>query len=219
MKALIRTAALTVGLVAHPVLALPPATTGYTDEAAWRNDNPGFVLETFDSLSADQTLSALTGLHIEFGVPLPAVRDHTTFGGLSRSGSNTLNNAGTSSITLLAGAGSLITGLGYWNTGFDDRSTLKFFFDGTFESLDSPDVGAGTANQYLSFVGMKIGEGGGQRVEIAWFTGVGNGNFTIDDLQVATAPIPEPATWATLLAGLAVLGFAGRSRRTDHAGS
>ncbi len=219
MKGLIRAAALAVGLVAHPALAVPPATSGYTDETAWRNDNAGFVLETFESLSAGQTLSALAGLHIEFGAPLPVVRDKTAFGGLSQSGSNTLGNASPSSITLFAEAGRLITGLGYWNTGFDDRTTLKFFFDGSFESLDSPAVGAGTAGQNLSFVGLKVGQGGVQQVEIAWFTGVGNGDFTIDDLQVATTPIPEPGTWAMLLAGLAIFGLSGRSRGPGHAKS
>lgn len=40
-------------------------------------------------------------------------------------------------------------------------------------------------------------------------------NVGIDNIQLSTAPIPEPATWALLATGLALLGAAARRRSFD----
>lgn len=45
--------------------------------------------------------------------------------------------------------------------------------------------------------------------------GVGNGAVLIDDVYLGVAAIPEPGTYAMLLAGLGLVGFMVRRRRAD----
>jgi hypothetical protein len=46
-----------------------------------------------------------------------------------------------------------------------------------------------------------------------WFDGVGNATVTQTALTVGVSPVPEPATYGMLGAGLAVLALARRRRR------
>ncbi|GGY75756.1 nidogen-like domain-containing protein [Pseudoduganella plicata] len=46
-----------------------------------------------------------------------------------------------------------------------------------------------------------------------WFDGVGNATVTQTALTVEVLPVPEPATYGMLLAGLGMMGFAARRRR------
>ncbi|GAB4181278.1 MAG: hypothetical protein OHK0026_15880 [Rhodocyclaceae bacterium] len=180
----------------------------YFDEAAWQAANPGLATESFDAIVAGTALDALAGLKIEFSAPLPTVKTTGDFGGFSHSGAQVLANAGTEAIRLVPAAGWLITGLGYWNTGKDDRTILAFAQGGSSFEVLSPAV-----PDNLSFVGMRL-PGGADHVAILWNSaGGGNGSFSIDDLQVATAPIPEPGIPAMLLAGLGALAFVRRRAR------
>lgn len=71
-----------------------------------------------------------------------------------------------------------------------------------------------------SFYGLSVGKGEYAGVDAASVRGVGSRTFDFDDVirfsitdPNATAPVPEPATWATMILGLAAIGSAARRRR------
>ncbi|NJC07653.1 hypothetical protein GGQ62_000651 [Polymorphobacter fuscus] len=115
-------------------------------------------------------------------------------------------------VTPISGADFLF-GLGLWNVGGDDQLRLTFYDaqDNVIESvISSPSYGffglvnsAGAVRGVVDFVG-------------------GNGYAPTDDWQTAvrgniTPGVPEPASWAMLIAGFGLTGAAMRRRRTHAA--
>jgi hypothetical protein len=93
---------------------------------------------------------------------------------------------------------------------------LRFSTDSFATSVSligGPDsFGNGDADQSVSFTGLTLASDGDVRV---LFTR-GSRLFAIDDVSLditAPAPVPEPETYAMMVAGLGVLGFAARRRR------
>jgi len=48
-----------------------------------------------------------------------------------------------------------------------------------------------------------------------YFLGFGNASVVVDVALTPTSPVPEPQTYAMLLAGLGMLGFMGKRRKTQ----
>jgi hypothetical protein len=73
-----------------------------------------------------------------------------------------------------------------------------------------------THAQWLGIESFEVPAGFG--LQSVTFTQInGNDGAIVAGLTLSTAPIPEPSTWAMLLAGFGALGFAMRSRRKTAA--
>lgn len=197
------------------------AASVFTSESAFQAAAGGVNLQTFDSFAAGTQLTSLPGLGISFG-PLtggvfPSVEASSSgFGGTNFTPPNVLFNAvqpqlpGLGPIVLLPlNSNNRIFAVGYWNTGGDDSTTIRFF-DANNNLLESGTLGTSG----LLFLGI-VNPTGAARVEIDAGP-IGNGFFSIDNLQVRVAPaavtaVPEPVTFAVV--GLLALGAAGLRRR------
>ena len=104
-------------------------------------------------------------------------------------------------------AGTAITALGYWNTGGDDTTFLRFY-DANNMLIEQVESITGGGN--FNFNGI-VSAIPAFRVEIARGT-LGNGYFTLDDLQltVARVGVPEPGTLLLVICGF----LAARRRRS-----
>jgi len=67
----------------------------------------------------------------------------------------------------------------------------------------------GSTNSYFGFTGITFDE---VRVTMG-----GDGQMLIDNVQFAAAAVPEPETYAMMLAGLSLLGFVARRRKQQAA--
>jgi hypothetical protein len=104
-----------------------------------------------------------------------------------------------------------------WNVGGDDQLSLSFFnaSGGLIEQV--------TSASGIGFFGI-INAAGASRAQVDFVQG--NGFAPVDDFQTATRPtfepgpanpVPEPETYAMLLAGLGLMGFAARRRKQPTA--
>lgn len=164
-----------------------------------------WVEETFESIAPGTQLSSLAGLGVSFdflddGITYPSVQDKSFTGGHTTSGShillndidNTLPGRGPINLRPLV-PGTWIQAVGYWNTGGDDNTVLRFF------DADGLLIEEAMCIQDVVFNGI-VTATPAYRVEIGRGS-IGNGYFTLDDLQVTA--VPEPATVCLLgLGGL-----------------
>lgn len=209
-----------LGIFALPGIA---SATSYTNEALWRAAAVNFAFENFDSIAAGSDVTTLPALGIRFD-PLndatqPTVQNYSFTGGVVQSSphnllndrDNTLPGRGPLSIRPL-NAGDFIFGLGMWNVGGDDQLSLSFFdANGNLIEQVTSAISSG-------FFGI-INSAGASRAQVDFVQG--NGYAPVDDFQTATRqtfnPVPEPETYAMMLAGLGLLGFAARRRKQQAA--
>lgn len=173
--------------------------------SAIQND---FALENFDvDYSNFQQIASLPSLGIQFS-PLsngkrPATAEASIIGGVTKSGAFVLTNNDKRDLPGLGpieirplDSGRAIFALGFWNSGGDDRTTLRAFdaTDHLLEWSTSP-----MAVDNLSFIGI-VSATPIYRIEISASTG--NGFFSLDDLQVQVKSVPEPYSLTMLSAGL-----------------
>ena len=84
----------------------------------------------------------------------------------------------------------------------------------SLEAFDANDLFMGSVSVLASTTWQQLGLGmsGIKSVSLNGFSG----SFAYDDLQFTAVPaVPEPETYAMLLAGLGVLGFMGKRRRAS----
>src|ERR1043165_4082650 len=128
--------ALTVALAAS--LAGSAFATGFNDQTAWRAAAGAFSIDDFESYGNLTEHAGLATLNVTFGllndgIHYPFVMNTATTGGFSESGVNVLVNRdqpilpGLGTIRMFPAAGNLFTAVGYWNTGGDDSSELRFY--------------------------------------------------------------------------------------------
>jgi hypothetical protein len=213
-----------LGLSAAAVAGAAQATA-YTDEAAWRAAVANvYALETWDTPgTAGTDVGAVANLGIRF-LPLndgtlPTVQPYSFTGGVVRSGPNNLLNdrdntlPGRGPINVVPlNAANFLFGLGMWNVGGDDQLSLTFF--------DANDAIIETVTSAISsgFFGI-VNSSGAVRAQVNFVQG--NGYAPTDDWQTAArgtfdpgpGGVPEPATWALLIAGFGLAGSVLRRRR------
>ena len=130
---------------------------------------------------------------------------------------------GTSTPALVSGFGAVFTDVDLTN------STKIEFFDAANASLGVYAVPVGTvASESLSFLGVSFSEGpivshvritsGNTALGAAIYDGAPSGPDKVVDVVamddfIYAAPVPEPETYATLLAGLGLLGWRLRGMR------
>lgn len=215
-----------LGLSAAAIAGAAQATA-YTDEAAWRAAVANvYALETWDTAATPVTgdVGAVANLGIRF-LPLndgtlPTVQPYAFTGGVVRSGPNNLLNdrdntlPGRGPINVVPlNAADFLFGLGMWNVGGDDQLSLTFF--------DANDVVIETVTSAISsgFFGI-VNSSGAVRAQVNFVQG--NGYAPTDDWQTAArgtfdpgpGGVPEPGTWALLIAGFGLAGSVLRRRRT-----
>jgi hypothetical protein len=179
--------------------AAQAAATGYNNEAAWQSAVGTSQKETFDGFANLTPVCRLPAVDLYLNrlntkMHAPTVMTTATTGGTSNSGANVLVNQmqpvlpGLGPIRMFSTkTGQYIKGLGYWNTGGDDSTVLRFY-DVNGVLIESSDTG--TEAQVFNGIVSDVIVG---FVEIDAGS-IGNGYFTLDDLQVAFAPIPDGVT-------------------------
>jgi hypothetical protein len=137
-------------------------------------------------------------------------------GGAVPPGDNTtfLTIVGGSSATLTA-VGQVITGLSFFLGSPDDFNAIQFFSGAlqvgpTFHGneLGSPYfAGLQSIGERVTFTGLA-----GLNIDSVVFSSPSTA-MEIDRIFVATAPVPEPATWAMMILGMGMVGMGLRLRR------
>ena len=91
----------------------------------------------------------------------------------------------------------------------DQMGNVLFTLSGGMLPPANGDQGAGISNRRVFFTA-----GAGEVISGIRFTSTGVA-FELDD--IAATAVPEPATWAMLIAGFGMVGFAARRRRSTFA--
>lgn len=106
---------------------------------------------------------------------------------------------------------------GAWNDGLNLRivattaDAQTFVKELTLNTQSATDV----VFNWSNLTSVSFASSGGTRSPLAPVGKTGGTQFTMDNLTVnATAPVPEPETYALLLAGMGLVGAAARRRKT-----
>lgn len=183
---------------------------------------------------------ALGALALGLAAALPASAASFSFGFDNVLSQDAVDEAGNTQLSFNLGVGSFITGLRYefdveaysgsWLSEISLRITGRS--GEGFDFLPAPDIenegrygASGSLDLLNQGLGFRLGNDGKLKLQfyddvndLAGADGIWHsGKLTFD---YVAAPVPEPATWATLAAGLGALGLtaARRRRRADTPG-
>ena len=120
--------------------------------------------------------------------------------------------------------GTPLTYFGVWASALDAANTVSFYKAGNLLSSTNltafPLPGGYNGTPTTPFLGQNGGENyaffnfvvseGYDRVVLSQN---GGGGFELDNVTIGTGAVPEPATWAMLIAGFGIVGAAARRRR------
>lgn len=156
--------------------------------------------------------SGFGGLLNRYNAQIGILNDGTRDGGYRVSFYRGDQNFNDSAITLLDGANTIASFTPTIQFGHQIDVRLDFGVDGSV--LGS--IGQNSQSESFSFGPHSVlSSGGNVLIGLGGADGRGTSNPTqhrVDNFQIAS-PIPEPETYAMLLAGLGVLGFAARRRQ------
>jgi hypothetical protein len=94
----------------------------------------------------------------------------------------------------------------------DDYNSIRFnYSDGTFESLTGIQLAAGAFNGNQT-IGRRMTYSFDKSVTSVEFTS-GQNSFEFDNIATLASAVPEPATWAMMIAGFGMAGTAIRRRQ------
>ncbi len=200
-------------------------------------------VETFESYStgAGQTVgTTFGGSEISGTYSNLRVDNANRFGSAGGVGKHAVAASGVAGydLTLSTARPEGITYFGYWLSALDNGNVLEFYKGATkvytFLPTDVRNVIGMCPNSYCgnpnaAFAGQNTGEpyafinifftGGDTFDRIRFFESPSVGNYESDNhtvgyfRDVVGNPVPEPATWAMLIAGFGMVGFAARRRR------
>lgn len=186
---------------------------GLAAETSWQASVGATVLENFESFTEGTQIQSLPALHLTFdelagGGYSQTYRFNSTPHGPMQLGNfpngiNAINQW--NDIFARPTAGFTLHSMGFWNGDGQSATLFAVAYDSSGNLLGSAGALNGTFAGFVS------------DTPVAWvkFEGdTGDGWNHLDGLQVnAVAAIPEPETYAMLLAGLGLLGFAARRRK------
>lgn len=109
--------------------------------------------------------------------------------------------------TDVAGAGGFFFGSGYIGQSLDIAAIHVTATDGTGATLTFT-IDAPTVNSFVGFVSDTY-----LTSLTVWKDNIPDTFVTVNDLHLSVAAVPEPATYGMLLAGLGLVGYAGRRAR------
>lgn len=177
---------------------------------------PGLsIIENFNGLAAGTSVGSNAMIHAansDGNGALPAFGDGSKYLSVLGGGSYTMALAPVSMLSFVLGS-------------LDTYNSVRLSFtDGTTQLLEgaqikgalTPTPLANSGDQLIPATNGRVtyGANGGPLINGITFLSTGN-SFEIDD--VATAAVPEPATWAMMLLGFAVIGSSMRTRRREMA--
>jgi hypothetical protein len=187
------------------------------EESAWQTAAGTTVLENFESYSAGTQISSLPLLGISFDSLAGGGHPNTYLFGGTPHGSMQLANFPNginetnrwNDIVLHVIPGYQISALGFWNGDGQSDTLVATVYDASDNILGSVGAFKDTFAGFISDVAIS-------RVVFGGVTGDGWNH--LDGLQTnVTSAVPEPETYAMLLAGLGLLGFAARHRKQQAA--
>lgn len=207
--------------MAAPVFFGPSSYLSEADIPAgfYQSGTPTFLDNFEDGPGIGGGLTASAGFRIGVG-SFDGARDSVdgddgAIDGSGLAGSSWFSGAGDSGVQFTYTGSDLPTAFGLvWTDGagtitfkaFDGSDTL--LFSQTFTGIPDGSFGGTTAED--RFFGLTF-DGGIKSI----FISNSSGGIEVDHVQYGTmfaAPIPEPDTWALLMAGLGLIGFAARRR-------
>ena len=200
-------------------------------------------VETFEGASTGdgQTFattfggSAISGIYTDLRVD--SANQYGSAGGVGNHAVAGIDSAGYE-LTVSTGRPEGITYFGYWLSALDSGNVLEFYKGSsiiyTFTPGDVIGSLGGCPNAYCGnptapYSGQNSGEpyafvnvfftGGDTYDRIRFFESPANGNYESDNhtvgyfKEITGITVPEPATWAMLISGFGMVGFAARRRR------
>jgi hypothetical protein len=196
---------------------------GLAAEASWRSAVGTFALEGFESYNVGDRVGALPALGLSFdnlvdGLP-PGIYQHGTIN--TPSGPKELSNfAGNccgaqfafGDVVAHVDAGVNLTAFGFWNGDPQGDAQLRVYdrdgnLIGSVTAALNGATSVATSNSFAGFVtDTPVGR-------LEWEGNVGDGWNHYDDFQAQLSLVPEPETYAMLLAGMGLLGFAASRRQ------
>lgn len=196
-------------MCASPAMAAPTVFSGFDAGANGPGANATAAAAAFDLAVSGATLVTFeSALPVSLSILGGSI---TSNSGCEASlcGGNT-TSGGSQFLSLYGGNSTFnfspnITAFGAFFGGIQIAALNVAFFDGSSQSITIPsDLGAGG----FAFVGFT------NPTSISSVTVHGfNDILTVDDVRFGGAGVPEPATWAMLLAGFGLAGTALRSAR------
>ncbi len=202
----------TVALAALAALTVTSATQAAVIVSASANDTPLPANQTlvydFDGLSAVGynlayagavgVFDGSDGLHPNLAAPPPGTESN--YLAIQQGGSATLTTP------------TALSRLSVYIGSPDSFNSIRFIgLNGFDVTLNGADLAAGAFNGDQSVGRRMTYSFGSDRVTQVIFSSSGN-SFELDNIAVSA--VPEPATWAMMIAGFGMLGAALRGRRT-----
>lgn len=108
---------------------------------------------------------------------------------------------------------------GAWNDGLNLRIVATTADNQTFSKdlVLNTQTATDVVFNWSNLTSVRFASSGGTRSPLAPVGKTGGTQFTMDNLTVnATAPVPEPETYALLLAGMGLVGAAARRRKATN---
>jgi PEP-CTERM motif-containing protein len=221
-------AALAVAIAGASGVAHASFTTfegGLAAQTSWQLAAGGsFATEGFESYNVGDRVGALPALGLTFdnladGLP-PGIYQHDAIN--TPSGPKELSNFtgiccgaqfAFGDVVAHVDAGVNLTAFGFWNGDPQGDAVLRVYdragtLIGSVTAALNTAGSVATANSFAGFItDVAVGR-------LEWEGDVGDGWNHYDDFQAQLSLVPEPETYAMLVAGLGLVGFLARRRKT-----
>jgi len=205
--------------------AFTPYAGGLSAQSDWQSAVGSYVFEGFESYPRDTPITVLPAFGLTFDLTIggtpPGIYEHSVAN--TPSGPKQIANfPGNCCLTANYAYGDLIArvqdganlyAFGFWNGDPQGDAQLRVYdrssvLLGTVTALVNTGSSPGFSNSFAGFISdLPVGR-------LEWEGNTGDGWNHYDDFQAqVTFAVPEPETYALLMAGLGLLGFAARRKK------